>query len=168
MRRVRDDVLHWNLKRRGATFSKQGTPGVVLSLEETLARALDFSRRDPCVAQVWPVVFARNRAAVDVSRLVLLAVEMGQGRALGFLLSVTAWLLGDPTLRCFDVALKDGAPREAENFFLDVGENWRYRELAERNTPEEAREWGFRMNTSLEDFKSHFDKFVRPHEALHK
>ncbi len=38
------------------------------------------------------------------------------------------------------------------------------RELAatRRNTPSEARRWGFLMNMGLESFRSVFDKFARP------
>lgn len=162
-----DNVLFWNLRRHGAPLSKRGSPGLELSLEETLSFGLALSRRYPSVAQVWPVVFGRNQSAVDLDVLTSLARELEYGHVLGFFLSVVGRLLDNSDLEAYLDDLRKERGPELEDFFL-MGQGRLYRELSEKNTPQLAREWGFRMNTSVEDFKSCFDKFMRLDESLRK
>ncbi|MBI3855623.1 MAG: helix-turn-helix domain-containing protein [Planctomycetes bacterium] len=154
-----DDDIYANLKSWGAGLAKQVQPAQPLPLEETLAYGVELARRDPDIAQVWPVVLARNRARAHLDRLVILGRRLGQKRALGFLLSLTATLLDDATLLDFAKGLHDSRVRRGQDFFR-VTRGKRAQSLAEANTPELARNWFFRMNTGLSSFRSHFDKFV--------
>jgi hypothetical protein len=154
-----DDVLYGSLKSWGAGLAKGRAAGESLGLEETLAYGVDLARRDPDVAQVWPVVLAKHRDRVDLDRLEVLARRLSQKRALGFLLSLTGTLLGDPTLAIFARRFRDSRVREAQDFFT-LAKAKRTSALTEANTPALARAWHFRMNTSLEAFRSHFDKFT--------
>jgi len=160
-----DERLFWNLKRWGAPLSRKGLPGRRLSLEETLAFSCGLARRNPAVAMVWPVVFAKGREAVDLTALEALSRDLGHERVLGFFMTVTQQLLGDLRLARFLRRLRNGTHPELEQFFL-MGQGRLYRELAERNTPREAREWGFSMNTSVGDFRTCFDKFVKTHAPI--
>jgi len=154
-----DQAVYANLKSWGAGLVRNVRATAPLSLEETLAYALELARRDPDIAQVWPVVLARNRGQVNLTRLELLGRRLGQKRALGFLLSLTGTLLGDPTLLEFANRFQDSRVRKAQDFFT-IARGKRAQRLSEENTPELAKGWFFRMNTTLEGFQSHFDKFV--------
>ena len=154
-----EETLFWNLKRWGAPLTRTGKAGAKLSLEDTLAFALDLARRHPDVARVWSVVLAKNRSAADMEALVRRARHLGQKRTLGFFLSLTGELLNDPSLKPTECRLRDGRFRRTVDFFT-MGRGKRARELAERRTPRPAREWGFRMNMPLESFRATFDKFA--------
>jgi len=154
-----DDAVYGSLKSWGAGLAKDTAPAKPLALEETLAYGVGLARRDPDVAQAWPVVLAKNRDRVDLDRLETLVRRLAQKRALGFLLSLTGTLLGDPTLATFARRFRDSRVREARDFFTPAKEK-RMIALTEANTPDLARAWHFRMNTSLEGFRSHFDKFA--------
>ena len=154
-----DEDVYWNLKSRGAPLARTVSQGRPLSLEETLAYGVEVARRDPDVAQTWPVVFAKNRAALDLKRLEVLSRRLGQKRALGFLLSLTGMLLKDPELLSFARRLRDSRVTRVQDFFT-LGRGKRSQRLADMNTPRVAKDWHFRMNTSMEGFESHFFKFV--------
>ena len=154
-----DNTVYGSLKAWGAGLAKDTVQAKPLALEETLAYGVALARKDPDVAQTWPVVLAKNRARVDLDRLETLVRRMGQKRALGFLLSLTGLLLKDPTLPAFARRFRDSRVRSAQDFFT-LARGKRMQTLAEANSPEVAKEWLFRMNTSLESFRSHFRKFA--------
>lgn len=162
-----EGMLFWNLRRWGAPLTREGKPGRKLSLEETLAYGLSLARRHPELARVWPVVFAKNREALDLGVLVRLSRRLGQKRALGFFLSLTRRLLNDARLAKTERDLQDHRFRKTEDFFfLERGR--RARELAEKRTPPVARDWHFRMNMPLESFRGPFEKFVATDEAVRR
>lgn len=150
--------MFWNLQRFGAPLARDTRPGRHLSLNETLARGVVLARRHPSVAQAWPVVFSKNRKMVKVRKLERLSLDLGQAKALGFLLSTTRRLSGDSRLRHAEKRLSRKASREPENFFT-YKVNPFYQGFVERRTPREARKWALRMNTLYEDFESCFRKF---------
>ena len=113
-----ENSLYGNLKRWGAPLHRTGAPGKPLSLEETLAYGLLLARRDPDVAQVWPVVVAKHRAELDLNELEFLARRLGQKRVLGFLLSLTGVLLKDAALKSWAKRLRDQRVSRTEDFFL--------------------------------------------------
>ena len=154
-----EEKVFWNLKRYGSPLSMPGTPGLDLTLEETLAEALLMSRRFPFVAHVWPVMFALNADHVDMDLLEDLSRHLGQGATLGFFLSLTRSLVGDSDPLPNEVSLEDTKPRKPESFFL-VEHGPMMVELAERRSPQVARDWNFRMVTPLEGFQETFDTFV--------
>lgn len=153
-----EGTVFWNLRRYGAPLSNKGTPGRRLSVEKTLAEGVKLSRYYPSVAQVWPVVFSKNRKQVRVSALERLSEKLGQTKALGFLLSVTRKLLGDRALLKSEKRLRRKSSSASEYFFLGPCDDL-YRALTKARTPEEARAWAFMMNTQYEDFESCFRKF---------
>ena len=154
-----EDSLYGNLKRWGAPLHRTGAPGKPLSLEETLAYGLRLARRDPDVAQVWPIVVGKNRAGLNLDELEFLARRLGQKRVLGFLLDLTGVLLKDAALRSLAKRLRDQRVSRTEDFFL-VQRGERARRLAGKNTPPLAREWSYRMNLTLESLQGHLNKFV--------
>jgi hypothetical protein len=156
-----DEVLYWNLKHRGAPLLRPGSRGKKLAVEQTLAQALTLSRKNPDVAQVWPVVLAKNLHALDLGELKTLARQLGQKKALGFMLSLSGMLLHDSRLTKFARGLQDKRVQATQDYFL-LRRGKRARKLADEKTPPLAREWHFRMNMTLDQFKSHFNKFV-PH-----
>lgn len=154
-----DEVVAANLKRWGAPLLRTGRHTERLSLEETLGYGLGLARRRPEVARVWPVVFARHRGAVEMGELEALAYRLGQKRALGFFLALCGALLADPALTARSRRLRDARFRRTEDFFV-LERGRRARALAERNTPRLAKMWLFRMNMSLESFRTHLEKFA--------
>ena len=162
---VEADAVFSNLKRLGAPLVREAHSSLTLSPGETMARALTLARHHPEVARVWPVVFAKNQAAVTFEELVLVARRTGEKRALGFMLSLTATLLGDATLQDRAGQLKDRRTRHVEDFFL-LGHGERAQRLAEENTPPVAKEWLFRLNMPMESFETFFKKFMDPHEEV--
>lgn len=153
-----DAVTYWNLKRWGAPLVRGAAAARPMSLESTLAAALPLARRDPDVAQVWPLVFAKNRVRVDMGLLEAEARHRGQKRVLGFLLSLTGVLMRAPALAAFARRLRDPRVRQRQDFFL-LDRGPRARRLAEENTPRVAKDWLYRMNVTLESLQGHFDKF---------
>lgn len=154
-----EESLYWNLKRWGAPLVRMAFASAKMSLEATLAVSLALARRDPDVAQVWPVVLAKNRDRVDLDLLEARARHLGQKRVLGYLLSLTGLLLRDPALVAFSRRLRDPRVRRRQDFFL-LDRGPRARRLAEENTPRVARDWLYRMNATLENLQAHFDKFL--------
>lgn len=158
--KISDETIYGNLKSWGAGLAREAVSTQRLTIEQTLAYGAELARRDPDVAQVWPVVVARNREKIDLDRLSLLGKRLGQKRALGFLLGLTGTLLNDAKLLGCSEKLRDSRVRNIQDFFR-LARGKRAHALAETNTPELARSWFFRMNTSLASFQSHLDKFVR-------
>lgn len=155
-----DNAVYWNLKSKGAGLARSVPAADPLPLEDALAYGVGLARRDPHVAQVWPVVLARNRSTLDLDRLEKVCRRLGEKRALGFLLSLTGTLLQDATLLRFARRLRDSRVQKVQDFFKGA-RGRRMQQLAEANTPPLARRWFFRMNTSFDSFQSHFDKFFR-------
>lgn len=146
-----NDTVRWNLGRYGARLARMGSPGRELSLEETLACGLEFSRRHPFEIGTWSFVFTKNRSRVSLKRLETLARALGQEKALGFYLSVIRRLSGQRVTDC-EKRLHRKRDRTVEPFFLTDSGPF-YRELVERRTPQFARDWDFRINTPIEDFR---------------
>jgi hypothetical protein len=156
----REEMVFRNLKKYGAPLSRPGTPGLDLTLEETLAEALVLSRRFPFVAQVWPVMFVLNAGYVDFDLLEDLARGLGYGAVLGFFLSLVRSLVGDPEPTSAELRLADTRHEKPEMFFL-VEHGPMAVGLAERRTPKVACDWNFKMATPLEGFQDTFDTFVK-------
>lgn len=155
-----EEKLLWNLHRYGAPLSRKGKPGLVLSVEEALARALALARRFPFVAMVWPVLFARNADQVNWDSLERYARGFREGDTLGFYMALMRSLTGKPTFADLESRLVDTRRPKPENFFR-VQYGPMMQELAHRRTPEEARRWNFLMATRLEDFRETWVTFVK-------
>ncbi len=154
---VNDEVLLWNLSRYRAPLFNKGHLGTTLSVEETLAQALNLARRRPDVARVWPVVYARNR--VDLSLLTQYAQKVGATRVLGFYVSLLVVFLEDPRLVALESKLLKtlNSTQDMERFFLNL-DSARLMVLERRRTPLVAKKWRFWMNATVEWFYSCFTK----------
>lgn len=146
-----------NMKRWGAPLVRDCETAKSLSLEETLARGLNLARQHPEVAKVWPVVLAKHRDRVDLMKLRQFAGQLGQKKALGFFLALCGNLMNDSTLAAFSARVRDRRFRKMEDFFL-LNRGERARRLADQNTPKLARAWLFRINMSLESFRTCLQK----------
>jgi hypothetical protein len=101
----------------------------------------------------------RRRKDVDLDRLVLEATRRDERHALGYFLELAGLLGGDASLVEVSRGLRDRR-RTKERMFFE-GPHGRYaRALARRNTPKEARLWGYLTNMSLESFRAVFEKFA--------
>jgi transcriptional regulator with XRE-family HTH domain len=124
--------------------------------EAVLSRALELAHRDASVARALPVVFMRQRCNLDFDELRRRARRANQTRTLGFFLDLTGRLTGDEDLRSAARPLrpKHLAPTD---FFKTRSEL--ERTLADANTPEVARDWGYRLNMGMDSFESLLAKF---------
>jgi len=124
--------------------------------EVVLTRALELAHRDASVARALPVVFLRQRHNLNLGELRRLARRANQARTLGFFLDLTGRLAGDEDLRSAAKALR---PKHVPltDFFKTRSEL--ERTLAEANTPEVARDWGYRLNMGMDSFESLLAKF---------
>lgn len=127
-------------------------------LEELLAKACEFAQRDPSVAKVLPYLFVRRKNDLDFDRLARALAENHQKHAAGFMLAVACTLSGDQTLGAWAERLKDKRRSKLHDFFEEASSP-RLQALAERNTPELARAWNYRLNMTLDDFRSVLEKF---------
>lgn len=134
------------------------------SVEETVVRGVQLAHRDPDVARTLPVCLYRQRDVLDPVRLREHAVRLGEKRALGFFLSLTAELSGDRRFAEWTTPLRDRRYRAPHDFFYAASRSRRQNRLAEETTPPVARRWRLRMNMDLDAFRSTFEKFV-PHAA---
>ena len=156
-----DDVLRTMLGEYGAPLlSRRGAGGDrPRSLEELAAHALRLSHRDPSVALVLPLVLNQNRHSLNFETLRHWASRNDERQALGLFLELTAELTGIEDFRREAGRLRDRRIKKTRPYFTTADEGRYTRELAERNTPEIARRWHYRMNLPMESFASHFRKF---------
>lgn len=130
-------------------------------LEELLAQACELSHRDPSVAKVLPYMFLRKKDELRFERLEQALTENKQKHAAGFMLALAGVLSGDEMLRAWSERLKDKRRTKLLDFF-EGSSSPRLRALAERNTPDLARAWNYRLNMTLDDFRDVMEKF--PHD----
>ncbi len=156
---VNDGALLWNLSRYRAPLFNKGCLGTTLSVEETLAQALNLARRRPDVARVWPLVYVRNRDWVDLALLTKHAQDVDALRVLGFYTSLLVLFLEDPQLVELESQLLRtlSLEQEMEYFFPDP-ESARLLVLERKRTPLVAKKWGFWMNATVEWFYGCFMK----------
>jgi hypothetical protein len=138
----------------------QRAPDVAVAtpLEELLAQACELAHHDPSVAKLLPYLLLRKKDALRFDRFEQALTEHKQKHTAGFLLAVAAALSGDKTLRAHAERLRDKRRTKPVDFFAGTSSK-RLRELAERKTPALARAWNFRLNMSMDDFRSVLDKF---------
>ncbi len=85
---VSDDEILANLASHGAPLRIETVASNELDLEESVAQGLRLSHRLPIVARALPVLLARNRHRLDMTRIEGRAAELGEKRALGFFLQL--------------------------------------------------------------------------------
>lgn len=152
------DQLRRKLRRLGAPLLTEPADEMP-QLEETLAKGVGLSHRDPTLARALPVCIARNRSRLDARALLAAAAQLRETHAVGFFLSLTSILANDAVLGDLATKFRDHRVRSEREFF-DLPDTAYSRALADRNAPEVARQWGYRMNMDLEAFRTVFDKAV--------
>ena len=170
--------LVFNLKSRDATVKSErdlraslqelGAPLVLdvlptfrsfpeQTLEETLVRASVQSKKDPSMARTLPLALFRNFDSLDPELLKYWATKLNAKQEVGMFLELSADLAKSPKLKKLSRNFKDKRVKETKDFFETSSPLMR--KLSERNTPEVARRWKFRMNMSMDSFQSTFDRF---------
>jgi hypothetical protein len=151
--------LRGQLKALGAPLQAESeeTTG---TLEETVVRGVRLAHRDPDVARTLPVCLYRQRHFLRADQLRYHALRLGEKRALGFFLELTAMLSGDTNLAKMAKLLRDRRCTASLDFFHNASRSRLQRQAADDNTPTAARHWGFRMNMDMDAFRSTFEKFA--------
>lgn len=127
------------------------------TLEEILARASVQAKKDPSVARTLPLALFKNFESVNQDLLKYWATRLNAKQELGMFLELSSALAHSPKLKRLSRKFKDERVKEMKDFFETSSPLMR--KLAERNTPAVARRWKFRMNMSMDSFKSTFDRF---------
>lgn len=130
-----------------------------LPLEITIVEGVDLARRDATLARALPVAIHHARKEVDLGRLLSEARQNSDPHAVGLLLELTGMLGPTERLRQAAESFRDRRRTRVQDFFLAANTPLQ-RKLAELNTPEVARRWGFRMNLGLDAFEATFRRFV--------
>ena len=153
-RRVRAWLGTW-----GAPLAVGSEVAELPGVEHVFAEGCRLAHYDASVARGMPVFVWKNRRGLDLKRLRMEAQHVGEKRAVGFFLELTATLARDRDLAKAAEEFRDHRVRRSKDFF--VGRNSTHaRSLAEQRTPPVARKWHFRMNVSMDSFSSTFRKFV--------
>lgn len=147
---TRESLAAWGAPLMGVTAARH------FSLEESLLRGLTEARHNGTVLRVLPTVLARNLQSVDWSTLREDARRRKLKAELGWLIELTAELLGRPELKAAAAQLHDKR-RRAHRFFPEVKGRLEA-EIAKRRAPELAQRWGFWMNMSTDTFRSTLEK----------
>jgi hypothetical protein len=153
-----DDTVRRCLVAYGAPLSGSPKRQRLPALEGVIAEALELSHRDATVARTLPVLLWRNRKNLRMDELVRRAERSGQTQTLGFFLDLTGELSREESWAAAAALLRDRRFRRPVYFFDGADRSEFTAEAAERNTPEVARRWNFRMNMPLDSFSSMFRK----------
>jgi DNA-binding MarR family transcriptional regulator len=127
------------------------------TLEETLVRASVHAKKDPSVARTLPLALFRNFESLNQELLKYWATRLNAKQELGFFLELSATLSHSRKLKKLSRMFKDERVKETKDFFETTSPLMK--KLAERNTPDVAKRWKFRMNMSMDSFQSTFDRF---------
>ena len=147
-----------DLASLGAPVRAETAPASHVVPEETVAQGLRLTHRDPTLARVYPVLLARNRDRLNLERLKHRACALKEKQTLGFFLDLTGELARDKRFRAFAQTLRDRRVRRVRDFF--EGPHGKYsQDLANRRTPQLARDWHFRMDMDMENFRNMYTKF---------
>lgn len=147
-----------NLASLGAPVHADTAPAADLEPEEAVVRGLRLTHRYPTLARAYPVLLARNRGRLNLERLKQRATAVNERQTLGFYLELTGALANDRRLLSFAQTLKDRRVRKVRDFF--EGPHGKYsRNLADQRTPQVAKDWHFRMNMDMDNFRDFYSKF---------
>lgn len=142
----------------GAPLSADADPDGSLTPEEAVAQGLRLVHGHPALARAYPVLLTRIRSRLNLERLRQRATELNEKQTLGFLLDLTGTLSNDRQLRSFARTLKDRRIKRVRDFF--EGPHGKYsRYLAEHRTSQVAKDWHFRMNMDMDNFRTFYSKF---------
>lgn len=128
--------------------------------EQAIVRGVHLAHGDPAVARVLPLCLFRGRDTLRPERLRRHARRLGEKRALGFFLEVTAALSGDRRFVAWARPLHDRRCTAPRPFFHGSSRSRLAARIASRRTPAIARRWGLRMNMGMDAFRSSFERFT--------
>lgn len=126
--------------------------------EASIAAGVQLARSSATLARALPVVIHQTRSVLDFDRLLREARHRSEPHPVGMFLELTASLDSDARLCREASRFRDGRRRGVQDFFVRATSGVQ-RALAERNTPEVARRWGYRMNLGMDAFESTFARF---------
>jgi len=129
-------------------------------LEDTLVAGVSAAHRDPALARSLPVALFRQRDRLDPDRLADAARARGEKTAVGLFLDLTAELSGDKRFASWARLLRDRRVHAQRPFFHTRAALVQAGASRDRS-PRVARRWGFRLDLTLDDFQSLFDKATR-------
>ncbi|HVO10740.1 MAG TPA: hypothetical protein VMX54_08345 [Vicinamibacteria bacterium] len=155
-----DEQLRGWLAEAGAPLGVAASEAPRPSVEEVVVRALELAHRDSTVARVLPLVLWRERSQLDLEVLRREATRRNEGPALGYFLELAGRLGNDPSLLAASTRLRDKRRRRVKAFFAGP-HGPRAVTAMRRNTPREARRWGFLMNMGVDSFRTTFEKFAQ-------
>jgi len=156
----RDEQVRGWLTSAGAPLGAATPAGPLPPLEAVVASGLQLAHRDSTVARVMPLVLWRQREQLDFARLRTEATRRNEAPTLGYFLELAGKLGHEPDLLHASAALRDRRRKKVRQFFSGV-HGPRALAAMRRNTPREARRWGFLMNMGVDSFRSTFDKHVQ-------
>lgn len=134
-----------------ARFAPDQTP------EETLVRSTLQAKKDPSVARTLPLALARSAESLNPELLKYWAAKLHAKQEVGMFLELSAILAKSPKLKKLSLEFRDRRVKETKDFFETNSPL--LRKLSEKNTPDVARRWKFRMNMSMDSFQSTFNRF---------
>lgn len=149
------EPLRESLAAYGAPFASARREAH-MPLEDAVLSALEAARTDGTVLRVLPIVLSKNLEQLQWGALKEGASRRKLKAELGFLIELTAELLGRPALRRQAAALRDRR-RRVPRYFPEARSEFE-RRLARARSPAVARRWGFYMNSSMESFRSSLER----------
>jgi hypothetical protein len=149
-----------NLERMSGALGTHASNQPELSNEETLVLAFKFARYNATVARVLPVALYKNFDHLNFEKLKTLCFKAGEKKTFGFFLDLTSELANSTRLHELAEEFHDRRCKKSQSFFVNQPQGKYAKRLEAKNTPALAKRWQFRMNMDLENFRSHFEKFV--------
>lgn len=147
-----------DLASLGAPVRGETAPAADVDPEEAVAQGLRLTHSNPTLARVYPVLLARNRNRLKLERLRQRATAIKEKQTLGFFLDLTGDLANDRQLQTFARTLKDHRVKRMRDFF--EGPHGKYsQDLANQRTPQVAKDWHFRMDMDMDNFRQTYSKF---------
>jgi hypothetical protein len=138
--------------------SAESRDAQLLPPEATIVEGALLARRDATVARALPVAIHHAQQELDLELLLGEAKRRGAHHAVGMFVELTGSLGSSERLLQAADRFRDRRRTRVQDFFLAATSPLQ-RRLAELNTPEVARRWGFRMNLGLDAFKATFRRF---------
>jgi hypothetical protein len=160
---ARDDYLPplrvmANLLALGVPLRSETVPDTDITPEDAVAQGLRLTHSDPSLVRAYPVLLGRNRNRLSMELLSRKAIELNEKRTLGFFLELTGMLANDRHLRSFAQTLKDRRFTKVCDFF-EFSQGKYARSLAEQRTPRVAKDWRFRLDMDMDNFRNFYSKF---------
>jgi hypothetical protein len=128
-----------------------------MSLEDAVVGALRIAHVESAILRSLPVVVAKNAPQLDLASLEARAREQDELATLGLVAELAGRFARNEAL----LAWAERLPHPAEGRFFFPPRNTFDRQLAQLQTPEFARRWGFWMNLGEDAFRSVFNAHGR-------